>query len=203
MIEELSKSGVEIAVFFPVYSLAPYSRYPTQFQQAVEAVKYVTHDLGRDPKDIILSGDSAGANLCLAIISHLLHPSKDVPKLDIGKPFGGMILFSPWISFDTNTWPSMKYNYWRDVESHEVLNAMADNYVGGQKSDFYIEAADAPADWWANAPVDRTLVVAGGDEILLDSMIAWADKFKVIIVGKLWESELTSDRLQIATCLST
>lgn len=177
---ELSNSSVDIAVFFPIYTLIPHASYPTQFQQASEALSYVVKDLGRNPQDIILAGDSAGGNLCIAIISHLSHPSRDIPRVEIETCLRGMILISPWVSFDTS-WPSMTYNLGKDIDAIETLRDWAHSYLNGRAGDNNSEPVLAPVDWWKGAQVDRTLVVAGSDEVFIDSIRAWTENFKVSI----------------------
>lgn len=169
---------MDIAVFFPIYTLTPHATYPTQFQQAVEALAYVIEDLGREPQDVVLTGDSAGANLCVAILSHLSHPSPDVPRLETKSKLRGMVLLSPWLSFDTS-WPSMTYNAWKDIDTVKPLEVWATAYLNNRVSDNYSEAVLAPAEWWRGSQVERALVVAGSDEVFIDSIKAWTETFQV------------------------
>jgi hypothetical protein len=53
------------------------------------------------------------------------------------------------------------------------------SYLNGRESNNYIEAAEAPEWWWDNIQVQQTLVLAGGDEALLDPIKAWVSKFRV------------------------
>lgn len=92
---DLKTANKSVAFLFLEYTLVPYGTYPTQFRQAVEAIKYVIKDLRRSPSEILLGGDSAGGNLCLAVLSHLLSPSPDVPELEIDQPLKGLILVAP------------------------------------------------------------------------------------------------------------
>ncbi|GFF61589.1 alpha/beta hydrolase fold protein [Aspergillus lentulus] len=115
----LANAGIETGWFHCTYTLTPHAAYPTQFQEAVEALRYILEDVGRSPSQILLVGDSAGANLCLAVLSHLTHPSEDVPELVINEPINGAILMSPWVSFHHN-WPSVEASEHRDVDAKEV-----------------------------------------------------------------------------------
>lgn len=175
---ELAEFGVEMSIFFPVYTLVPHKTYPTQFNQAVGALRYLTKDEGRKPGDITISGDSAGANLGAAIVSHLSHPSDEIPSLDLREKLGGMIQLSPWLSFDTS-WPSMKFNASRDIDSTHTLKHWASQYLNGRVPDSYSEPVLAPSEWWKDAQVERTLVVAGEDEMFIDGAKAWMKSFKV------------------------
>ena len=56
----------------------PESPFPTQLRQANAAL---THLLNRGipPENIIVGGDSAGRNLSLQLVSHVLHPLPSLP----------------------------------------------------------------------------------------------------------------------------
>ena len=144
----------------------------------MEALRYLVQDESRKPEDITISGDSAGANLCAAIISHMSHPSAEVPRLELGGKLGGMIHLSPWLSFDT-TWPSMTYNAHKDIDTPDVLKYWSDLYLGGRAPDNYSEPALAPAEWWKDAGVGSTLVAVGEHEMFFNGTKAWAESFKV------------------------
>ena len=78
---------------------------------------------------ISIGGDSAGGNLALAVISHLLHPHPQVAT-DLSKhmtePFGATVLISPWCQFlphggsaDTN----INSDYVTPYSAHRWSNA--------------------------------------------------------------------------------
>lgn len=47
---------------------------------------------------IIVAGDSAGGNMSLSLISHLLHPHEAVTsKFTLSQPLAGAVLISPWV----------------------------------------------------------------------------------------------------------
>ncbi|GFF39465.1 hypothetical protein IFM58399_05586 [Aspergillus lentulus] len=173
----LANAGIETGWFHCTYTLTPHAAYPTQFQEAVEALRYILDDVGRSPPQILLVADSAGANLCLAVLSHLTHPSEEVPELVINEPIKGAILMSPWVSFHHN-WLSVEASEHRDVDAKEVTTKWSRAYLNGRPSNNYIEATEAPDWWWDNIKVQQTLVLAGGDETLLDPIKPWVSKFK-------------------------
>ncbi|KAJ5106223.1 epsilon-lactone hydrolase [Penicillium angulare] len=174
--ETLSQRGISTAWLNVTYTLTPHATYPTQLCEAVEALRYVIEDVGRSPEDIILLGDSAGASLCLSILSHLSHPSKDAPMLQISRPLKALVCLSPWVSF-RHDWPSVAYNEHKDIDAKEVTERWSRDYLNGGSTNFYIEAADAPDSWWEGAQVEQTLVLAGSDEVLLDPIKAWVTAF--------------------------
>ncbi|KAF9070641.1 hypothetical protein BDP27DRAFT_1419873 [Rhodocollybia butyracea] len=72
---------------------------------------YLVKTVGFDPQDIIVEGDSAGANLSLALTRYLVeHPNSGFPA-----PPGALILLSPWanlgkpISGDRPSWINNAY----------------------------------------------------------------------------------------------
>ncbi|KAL3455601.1 Alpha/Beta hydrolase protein [Aspergillus heterothallicus] len=175
--DTLAKEGITTAWLNVTYTLAPHCTYPTQFCEAAEALRYVVEDLERSPRDVILIGDSAGASLCLAILSHISHPSGDVPRLELREPLKALVCLSPWVSF-RHDWPSVEYNKYKDIDASEVTERWSRAYLDGRPSNYYIEATDAPGSWWEGAWVEQTLVLAGADEVLLDPIRAWVGTFK-------------------------
>lgn len=160
------------------YSLTPHHTYPTQVHEGVEALKYVLEDKHRPPSDIIIGGDSAGAGITLAVVSHLSHPSPDFPIVKIDGKLKAVVLMAPWISFRFD-WPSYTSNEFKDFISVTILKKWAAAYRDGKPTNNFIEAVEAPASWWKEIQVEQLLCTAGGDEILLDSITEWVEKYKV------------------------
>ncbi|KAB8229953.1 putative epsilon-lactone hydrolase [Aspergillus alliaceus] len=173
----LVEAGVETAWLHCTYTLTPHATYPTQCCEAVEALRYVLEDVGRSPGEVLLVGDSAGANLCLAVLSHLTHPSTDMPGLAIQGPIKGAILLSPWVSF-SHRWPSVELNEHKDIDTREVTARWSLEYLNGRLSNNYIEAVEAPEEWWNDTQVQQTLVLAGADEVLVDPIKIWMTKYR-------------------------
>ncbi|KAM4065403.1 alpha/beta hydrolase fold domain-containing protein [Hirsutella rhossiliensis] len=69
----------------------PETRFPAALQDAITFYHYVL-SLGIDPGNIIVSGDSAGGNLVLALLRYL----EDSPSSSLPLP-GGAIIWSPWV----------------------------------------------------------------------------------------------------------
>ncbi|KAJ2550805.1 hypothetical protein EV175_003930 [Coemansia sp. RSA 1933] len=60
-------SETRLPVYPIEYQLAPQFKYPTQLYDAYCAYMYLRHDLKYNAGDIVISGDSAGGNLALAL----------------------------------------------------------------------------------------------------------------------------------------
>lgn len=177
---DIKQHGNSIGVLFLAYELTPKARWPRQLQQAVIVLRYAIETLGKRPSDIILQGDSAGAHLALALLSHLAHPhpQKIVPRFSVDEPLRGAMLLSPWVDFRTDH-ASSRENADRDVITAQTLNSWAGIFLGQTVEDGYTCPTKAPAGWWRDLPVSRIFVGAGGDEVLLDPIKQTAEKMKV------------------------
>lgn len=97
--KRLLKHGSATHVLCPQYRLStlPASKtsnpFPAGFQDSLTSYLYLINDLGISPKDIVLSGDSAGANLAIALLRYINDYGSE---LDIPNP-GACLLWSPWI----------------------------------------------------------------------------------------------------------
>ncbi|KAG0160099.1 hypothetical protein PDIDSM_7626 [Penicillium digitatum] len=176
---DIKNQGNSIGVLFLAYELSPKARWPRQLQQAVIVLRYAIEALGKRPSDIVLQGDSAGAHLALALLSHLTHPHPQdtVPRFSVDEPLRGTMLLSPWVDFRTDHASSME-NADRDVGSAQTLNSWAQIFLGQTAEDEYNYPAKAPASWWRDVPVSRIFIGAGGDEVLLDPIRLTAEKMK-------------------------
>ena len=162
------------------YTLAWASPYPTQLRQGVEALSYVIHTLQKVPSQVCLAGDSAGGNLVLGVLSHLLHPHPELPSLRLQGSIGGAIMISPWVSFCID-YPSMTENARKDNITEHINVTWSQTFLGGKKSDEYAEPLRAHDEWWSSLKsiVNEILITAGDDEYLRDSIKAFADRLEV------------------------
>ena len=168
-----------VAVLFLGYTLAPHAHYPTQLTQGVELLRYLIKNLNRKPGNIMVGGDSAGANLTLGILSHLSHPHPSIAPLELEAPLKGIVLLAPWTSFDNEGWASVEYNKNKDTVNPSYANIWSGNFLGGKPRDKYNEPMTADPEWWRGLRAEEVLMVTGGDEILLDSIKAFCGKMKV------------------------
>jgi len=177
----LKESSAPVAFLFVEYTLVPHATYPTQIIQAVEAVNFVMNELERPASEIILAGDSAGGNMCLAVLSHIMHPNSELPELNLpdGEKLKALVLVAPWTSFRTD-WPSAERCRYKDIVSAYAGRTWSEDYMASRERTPYAEAVDAPAEWWKDSKVEHILCVAGGDELLIDPIDAWVEKYKSV-----------------------
>ncbi|OJA14375.1 hypothetical protein AZE42_12088 [Rhizopogon vesiculosus] len=87
------------------YPLPKRYPFPTALLDAVSGYYYLVEEIGYKPSDIILTGDSAGGNLALALCRYLVE-HKGLPGIKIPAPPGGLLLLSPWVDLsNSHDWP--------------------------------------------------------------------------------------------------
>ncbi|TVY85247.1 Steryl acetyl hydrolase, partial [Lachnellula suecica] len=81
-------------VFCPQYRLSsnPGGRFPAALQDAITSLKYITDTLGVPASKVTVSGDSAGANLVLALLRYI----HDQPEAGVPSPVCAW-MWSPWV----------------------------------------------------------------------------------------------------------
>lgn len=178
ILDQLNGSGGDVAVLFLAYTLAPKASYPRQLVQGVELLRYVTHGLGKKPSNLIISGDSAGANLTLGVLSHLSHPHPSIAPLELSEPLRAALLIAPWVSFD-NTADSFRRNQYKDCIDSRSLKPWSTAFLAGAPADNYNQPLRAPAEWWKDLKVEEVLIIACADEVLVDPIKEVAEKIEV------------------------
>ena len=104
------------------YRLAPEHPYPAALEDALRAWDYLML-LGYGARDVVVTGDSAGGNLALALVLKLREQKRLLPR--------GLVLMSPWTDL-TSTGKSFQTK----AEVDPVLNCayidrMVQAYAGG------------------------------------------------------------------------
>jgi len=171
-----------LAIFAPAYTLTPYAVYPQALGECVEATRFILEGVGKS-KGILLAGDSAGGQLVIALLSHVSghqHPQGQVVKpLELqGRRFKGAAALSPWVSSDTKKFPSIHELSKTDMIGPNCATYWDDIYRAGKSADHYIVPEAAPTEWWAGLgeSVDDLLILAGGDEAILEPIESWSKK---------------------------
>ncbi|THV55184.1 hypothetical protein BGAL_0012g00220 [Botrytis galanthina] len=181
LVDGAEKEGKSLAVLFLSYDLSPSVVYPRQLEQAAALLNHVVQTLNYAPSSIILAGDSAGANLVLALLSHIMHghPNESIPRVHLSEPLDGAVLLAPWVTFDTGS-KSYERNEYKDLIHPAAIKVWSSDYQASAPSDNYIEPLYASSSWWSRLPtaVSSILIVAGEDEVFVDDVKAFADNLQ-------------------------
>ncbi|KAK2590993.1 hypothetical protein QQS21_011329 [Conoideocrella luteorostrata] len=114
--------GVEVAVGCLQYTLLNDGRFPVPLIQAAEALGEIL-DTGISPSNVFMGGDSAGGNLSVQVLCHILHPHEGIRHLELSEPLGGVFLVSPWLSNNVFT-DSFKRNTGNDMISVGAMDTL-------------------------------------------------------------------------------
>jgi monoterpene epsilon-lactone hydrolase len=138
-------------VLVPEYRLAPEHAHPAALEDGRDVVAAVLGET--TPRSVVLSGDSAGGGLVLALIIGMRDADAHLPA--------GAILLSPWLdlSADRRAEPGLVR---RDVLlSPAWLTACADAYAGGD-----LTAPEVSPLLAAHAGLPPLLIQAASDDLL-------------------------------------
>ena len=174
----VEKRDVNTAVLMLDYTLTDEESYPRQLIQAVDILRYAITSLGKHPSNIILAGDSSGGNLVLGLISHLSHPHPSISPFELSAPLKGMVLISPWASFDVSL-KSYSVNKYKDLVDSSSVQAWSDAYVASAALDAYNAPDKAPVGWWKGMKVCNVLITGGADERMIDAIRDVGETIKV------------------------
>jgi len=173
-----SKAADGAAVLTLDYRTAPAFTYPTAHDDMRQAWQEATTVLGYNPKDIVLVGDSAGANLILSLLLKLRNECLPLPA--------AAVTMSPWADL-LATGNSYTANYKNDVmmgrkkskldleeNRQTLLNCGLFAYAkDADRADPYL--SPLYGDYHNLPPI---LMTAGGHELLLDDTLTIAQKIK-------------------------
>lgn len=155
--------AAEARVLSVDYRLAPEHPYPAALDDTVAAYEWLVKS-GYDPRNIVISGESAGGGLTIAMLMKIRDEAR-LPMPALGVPV------SPWIDM-TLQHKSLKTNVGRDIASTVPLEIGAKHYVGD---------SDPRGPYVSPIFGDLTglpplLIQVGGGEVLLDDGLAIAHK---------------------------
>ncbi|KAF1975303.1 alpha/beta-hydrolase [Bimuria novae-zelandiae CBS 107.79] len=183
---EKNEGKKRVAALVVACTLAPEAAFPTQIREAAAILNHVLEtNLGsrkRRARDVFLAGDSAGGNIVLGLLGHLMRPRPDVQDMHLEGRLGGAVLYSPSVTASAD-WASMRRNEERDMLSVAKVPVWAAMYMGRTASlqslpltelgmDAYSEPCTAESEWWITLPkvVGDVLVVSGADEVFADAI---------------------------------
>ncbi|KAJ3535509.1 hypothetical protein NM208_g7103 [Fusarium decemcellulare] len=164
---ELQERGVLADIFVVGYDLAPENPYPGALGQVVSAFGHVQ----AQRKPMILSGDSAGGNLCLGLLRHLVEPHPRIPPSKQDTENGGEIigacLFSPWLNLRNDS-ESYLRNANEDCLDKTALDRWSEAYLNGEPLDEYSNPVQCSEGWKDILPQSTLLVSGDFDSFVTD-----------------------------------
>jgi monoterpene epsilon-lactone hydrolase len=137
------------------YRLAPKHPYPAALDDAVEAWKAIVTD--NPDCQIILSGDSAGGGLSLALMMRLRDAEVRLPD--------AAVLFSPWTDLTCSSQTYAKFAREDPMIHRKITNDCANHYVPDTFDKKNPLISPIFGDFTG---LPRILILVGGREVLLD-----------------------------------
>lgn len=166
----------------PRKELVPKADFPHQLAQASLAVSHLCKD--RPASHIHLAGDSAGGNLVIQILSHLIHPLPSIkPLLSLQGKLGSAVMISPWARL-TGDGPTVYQNRYSDLTASSTNSRFGALVLAGipdlESNRPYIEPAKAPVDWFSGVAevVEEVVVTNAEREALCGDIAAFVDIFR-------------------------
>jgi acetyl esterase/lipase len=149
--------------------------FPAALQDSLTAYLYLVQDLKIAPKNIVLSGDSAGANLAIALLRYI---SEHGTTLSLPSP-SAALLWSPWIdpSDDSDDFVHSNSNYVTDYLSHPftVWGVNAYRGQGGKRALESPYASHKKETFLTDVPL---FVNTGSGEVLYFDDVEWTEKMR-------------------------
>lgn len=167
------------AFFCPQYRLSGYENqnpFPAALQDALTSYLYFVRKLEIPASDIIISGDSAGGNLAIALLRYLEEYGSE---LDIPKP-AGLVLISPW----TSPAASLKPDITMTSNPHWSTDYLPTSFTRWGAST-YSTLVPVTSPWITplGHPFSTTVPIfvnTGAVELFEDSISQWAKEFSSV-----------------------
>ncbi|RVX70379.1 hypothetical protein B0A52_05878 [Exophiala mesophila] len=191
--QKLAADGKPFSIAFLEYGLTPEIKFPVQHMQAVQSLKYLIQS-GRKASEIIISGDSAGGNLALGVLSATRHSREGIPSLNLDTNLRGAALISPWVCLNSKS-ASVQQNQDKDIVTAAIQDGLREELITPSETDEFAEAIRAPTEWWTGTPVDSILCLAGSDEIFRDDIVTTAGVLRK--AGLRVESVVCRDQIHV------
>jgi acetyl esterase/lipase len=154
---------LKLNLFAPDYRLAPEDPFPAALEDAKKSYRWLLQQ-GYSPENIILSGDSAGGGLALALAVSLRDNGEALP--------GAIVCISPWADLACES-----QSHTVNAKAESMLNTESLKMWGlayaGEESLQNPLVSPIHADFHGFPPL---LIQVGGDEILLDDSLRLAEK---------------------------
>ncbi|MGN0504056.1 MAG: alpha/beta hydrolase [Ruminococcus sp.] len=170
-----ASSGCEMILLD--YDLAPENKYPTQLNQAIDVWNHLVEKEGYLPENIIVAGDSAGANLTMALFFKLRECGRKLPKAGICISLWGDMTCSG-ESYNKNYPVDVLFGEKRKAATKEdidlLLSSPVYGFIGGEdRKNPYISPVFG--EFGGFPPMFFTV---GGDEVLLSDTLTVCEKLQ-------------------------
>jgi acetyl esterase/lipase len=163
--------------FVPAYRLAPEHRYPAALNDAVAAYRHLVEERRIEPSRIVVTGDSAGGGLALALVMALRDSGDPLPT--------GVVMFSPWTDLAA-TGGSLQENSDRCAMFAGDTIRRASHFYLGDMDPMHPLVSPLFGDFGGLPPL---LLHASQDEVLRDDAVRVADRARaagVSVTLRLW-----------------
>ncbi|KAJ8587175.1 alpha/beta-hydrolase [Rhizopogon salebrosus TDB-379] len=167
--------------------------FPTALLDSISGYCYLVEEIGYEPSDIILVGDSAGGNLALALCRYLVE-HRGLPGAKLPASPGSLLLLSPWVdASDSHDLPgSSMFTFDMDFLNSEQVLYSKRAFLGPFGLGFALNRYISPASLHPSVQAHfqgfpRTFIAAGSVEMLLDQIRTLRSK----MVSEMGEGEVT------------
>jgi acetyl esterase/lipase len=205
------------------YGLAPNLQHPGQLVHAIEALRYLLRDSANDgagyaARDVFLFGDSAGGNMVAGLLAHVRYASPYAESIDLAGRLGAAAMLSPWVSMrhDAKSYVAnasvdtidvdgglVSRSEWKPKEGDRFADMLC---VAGDASTLGTGSADVKEFWTGvfrgqERVVERALILAGGDEIIRDDVVAFGEAAGAVTrVPGLVDGQDGDEEVLLVTC---
>ena len=189
LLEHSSVHDRLFALEYRLASAAPFpalNPFPACLLDALAGYRYLVQDVGFDPENIVISGDSAGGLLAIALAYYLATHSSELP--DNLRNAGGLLLLSPTVDWAVSDGAGPQTSMRRHARSDFVEAILMTGYtrralLGNLPEEtaatsIYISpgSLSLPVTPGMFAGLPRTCIVAGGAEQTLDPIRVLKDR---------------------------
>jgi acetyl esterase/lipase len=98
-----------------------------------------------------------------------MHPPTEMQPLKLERNLAGLLLISPWVSFEKNA-NSYEDNKLRDIVIVPCIDQLIPDYVHPGDRNNWSEPSLAEPSWWSGIPVRKILNVYGAYELFRDDI---------------------------------
>ncbi|CAK9784455.1 unnamed protein product [Cutaneotrichosporon oleaginosum] len=164
-------------------SLTDDTAFPAPLLDALAAWAHVT-GMGFSAAQIVVTGDSAGAHLALALVTQLHALGQPLP--------GGLALISPWVDFTCGfpSWERHTLDYLTKDKLRKAIASATRHYADEEKRGAFFSPALAEDGHWRFLRDTPVFVTYGGIEVFSDEDKALVEGMRASgVTVKVWKDE--------------